>query len=47
LRDSRSNADPRSAVLDFDKDTLAYDKSTKQKVEGMTMQSPKKLINVD
>ena len=34
LRDSRSNADPRSAILDFEKDALTYDKSMKEKVEG-------------
>lgn len=34
LRDTRSNADPRSAILDFEKDALTYDMSVKDKVEG-------------
>ena len=35
LRDTCSNVDPRSAILDFEKDVLGYDKSMKDKVEGM------------
>ena len=35
LRDSHSNADPRSAILDFERDALAYNRSMKHKVEGM------------
>ena len=34
LRDSSSVADPRSAILEFEKDAHKYDKSMKDKVEG-------------
>ena len=34
LRDSSSVADPRSAILDFEKDAHKYDNSLKDKVEG-------------
>ena len=34
LRDTHSNIDPRTAILDFEKDALGYDKSMKDKVEG-------------
>jgi translation initiation factor IF-3 len=34
LRDTRSNTDPRVAILDFEKYSIAYDKSMKDKTEG-------------
>lgn len=34
LRDSQQNADPRSSILDFEKETVAHDRAMKGKVEG-------------
>ena len=35
LRDTQSTADPRSAVLDFEKDALKYDNGMKDRVGSM------------
>ena len=35
LRDTHSNADPRIAILDFERDAIAYDNSMKDKTEGL------------
>ena len=34
LRDTSSVADPRTAILDFEKDAHKYDRSMRDKVEG-------------
>ena len=34
LRDSQQNVDPRSSILDFEKETVAHDRAMKGKVEG-------------
>ena len=34
LHDTRQTLDPKSVILDFERDTLNYDKSMKENVEG-------------
>lgn len=34
LRDSQQTSDPRSYILNFEKDTISLDKSMKDKAEG-------------
>ncbi len=34
LRDCHQNADPRSSILDFEREAIALDKAMKEKVEG-------------
>lgn len=36
LRDTTATSDPRSAILNFEKCSLAYDNSMKDKTEGNT-----------
>ena len=38
LKEMQSSADPRSAVLDFEKDALKYDNSMKDKIESTYLQ---------